>query len=255
MSDMSFADALKAAEEAGVGFKLVPIGEYEMYVYKAKAGKTSNGKHRIEATCKIVGGPQDGATVWNQFVLSLENANAMGFFFRHMAVLGAGVDWFSPRPINDATFAALADHILGSRFRAQVGVATVQGSERNQLDKIAASLLAPGQKMDGVSSGGTTPTPGYVGGVGPVPGGIAAPSTPQPQPQVATAPAPAPAPTPAPQPTPAQQEYPIGMVSEINGVQSVWTGAAWVPTGQAAQAEQPPTAPAASQDGPPKAPF
>jgi len=242
---MSFADMMKEAQAAGVGFgELVPIGEYEMFVWKAKAGKTSNGKFRLEVTGKIVGGPQDGKTVWNQFVLSPENPNAMGFFFRHMAVLGAGPDWFAPKQISDGTFAELAAHVLGARFRCAVGQAEVNKETRNQFEKVMPSAIAPGQKMEGA-----TAAPGAAGGMIPsvasVPTGVPAPVTvPGAVPQVEQPQASAPAPSNEPAP---------GALRIENGQQEIWTGISWVPTGQAAEtapAVTPATAPEA-----PKAPF
>lgn len=176
---MSFEDLMNQA--GGAFEKVPPITGAEFYVKSAKGGMTSNKKFRVEATCAIIGGPHDKKTVWNQFVLSPENPNALRFFFQHMAVLGLGVDWWKPRPMNEQTMQQAADAIVGKRFVADVSIKSVQNEDRNQLDKIRPSVVAPGQVYDGAS------LPGQTG----VPAGI---TTPTPQVQVPTAPAPAPEP-------------------------------------------------------------
>lgn len=243
---VSFTDLLAQAEKEGISFELVPIGPYEMYVKSAKAGRTSNGKLRLEATCAIIGGPQDGKTVWNQFVVSPENGKALGFFFRHMAVLGAGIEWFKPRTLNEATIAELATVVVGSRFFAEVGIANVQGGDRNQLDKIAPSKMAPGQKHTG--TGAAVTTGAMMPGVPPIPSVATQPVAPVEQPV-------APAPVAPVAPAPVQQEaapaaIPEGTITEVNGQTFVYTGGQWLPQSAPAPQEPQATAPAA-----PKAPF
>lgn len=239
---------MKEAEAAGVGFgELVPIGEYEMFVYRAKAGKTSNGKLRLEVTGKIIGGPSDGKTVWNQFVFSPDNAQALGFFFRHMAVLGAGQDWFASRQANEGTFAELASYVLGARFRAVIGVAEVNKENRNQFEKVLPSAVAPGQKMEGAvaspQSGQPTPS------VPNIPTGVAAPVV---SGLITQAPAPAPAPAvPQSEEQVQMQQIPEGATADIAGVMHAYIGGQWVPQTATAPAAAPENgAPAA-----PKAPF
>jgi hypothetical protein len=189
-------------------------------VKKAKGGKTSNGKMRVEATFAIVGGPQDGKTVWNQFVVSPENGQALGFFFRHMAVLGLAPSWFAGRQLDDSTMAAISEAITGARARIKVTIGKVNGADRNNIDGLSQSLAAPGQRMDGVQASPQG-----------VPAGV--PNIPS------VAPA-APAVAPVPQMTPAQAEHSIN--------QPVSTDAIAAPEPQSQ--EQAPTTPAA-----PAAPF
>lgn len=227
---MSFEDLMKAAAEGGVQFTLVPVGEYEAYVKKAKGGRTSNGKCRIEATFAIMGGPHDGETVWNQFVVSPEKAQALGFFFRHMTVLGIAPSWFSGRNLDDTTMAALAEAITGARARIKVTISKVNGADRNNIDALSQSLTAPGQRMDGVSA---SPA-----GVPNVPAGVPNVAAP-----AAVAPA-APQVAPVPVPTPEQAAHPVNQPVAAPAEPQV--AAAPEPQPQ----EQAPTTPAA-----PTAPF
>lgn len=191
MTSGGWDDLVRTAEEGGLAFELVPDNEYEFYIKKATARKTQDGKKdMIAAMCAIIGGPQDGKTVYNQFVISPENPLALGFFFRHMTVLGADKNWFSAHPApNAGGLAMLADFILGSRFRATVTTKSVNKEMRNNLDKIMPSAVAPGQKFGGAA----TPPPGLA----PQPG------LSQPPPAPAPAPTPSSAPTVPPVPAPA----------------------------------------------------
>jgi hypothetical protein len=247
MSDhVSFTDLMAQAEKEGMSFENVPIGPYEMYVKSAKAGRTANGKLRLEATLAIIGGPYDGKTVWNQFVISPENGKALGFFFRHMAILGAGIEWFKPRQLNEPTIAELAQVVLGSRCFCKVGIANVNNADRNSIDDLKPSTIAPGQKYQG--AGGPTAQTAMVpnvpaAGAPPIPSVATLPQS-VPVPQGA---APAPEQPAAPAAPPAQPTIPVGTTADIGGVQHVYDGQQETPP-------QPATAGAAPAPAP-KAPF
>lgn len=146
MASASFADLLKAAEDAG--FSNCPPGTYDVKVVAGEAKSTSAGKDMIVVKFEIVGGPHGGRKVPNNFVISPENANALGFFFRHMRAMGLDSAYFSKNP----SPAQLAADLVGRTCRIEVGTRVWNGEEREDVKKI----LAPG----GVTPGVATPSVG-----------------------------------------------------------------------------------------------
>lgn len=193
---MTVIDFGQLMKEAGEGFQPVPTGPYNAEVTKATATTSSTGKPMIKVTLRIVGGPHEGRQLFDQFVITAGNPNALAFFFEHMAAFGLDRAYFAQNPPMESVAAAL----VGRQVMVSVGVREFKGADRNEVQ--AYKPIAGGQVGVPVAA---TPT-----GFGP---GAAAPA---PVPQVAPAPAPAPvpappapaAPAPAPQPAPAQAAPP-----------------------------------------------
>ena len=137
MSTINWAEAQKVAEEGG--FTVLPHGEYDVHVSGAAGGKTSTAKDRVRVSFKVENGPHTGQLIVNDFVVTLDNANAMSIFFRHMTVLGLGSDYFTANP--NAPIEVVADAIAAKRARCRVRLSTRtwQGQERNNVD----ALLPP----------------------------------------------------------------------------------------------------------------
>lgn len=205
MSNLNWGDLIAGADDAG--FTAVPAGEYDAIVDTAEVAKTSgnNGapKDQIKVKFKVESGPHAGKALFNNFVLSPENPNALGFFFRHMAALGLTREYFQGNPPLTQVAAAL----LGRRCRVKVSVRIWNEEERNQIDKILPPVggvtAAPAIAAPGVPA---APVPGYVPAPGMVPAttaGIPAPPVPPtPTAYAAVPPAPSVPPTPAPAVTP-----------------------------------------------------
>lgn len=141
MASASFLDLLKAAEDAG--FSNCPPGTYDVRVVAGEAKTTSAGKDMIVVKFEIIGGPHGGRKVPNNFVISPENANALGFFFRHMRAMGLDSAYFSQNP----TPAKVAADLVGRTCRIEVGTRTWNGEEREDVKKImaaSADAAAPG---------------------------------------------------------------------------------------------------------------
>lgn len=85
MTTMSWDELIK--NSAG-SFDPVPNGDYDVLCVEASAAQTQNAKAMVKAKFRIQGGPHDGRHLWNQFVISPENPNALSFFFQHMKVFG-----------------------------------------------------------------------------------------------------------------------------------------------------------------------
>jgi hypothetical protein len=216
MTVFNWDDLTKAADDAG--FEAVPAGEYDVEVATAEAAKTggNNGgtKDKIKVKFKIENGPHAGKSLFNDFVLSPENPNALGFFFRHMAALGLTREYFQGNPSLPVVAAAL----VGRRCRVKVSIRMWDEQERNQVDKVlpplggaaasgivpAASAMFAGQPVpSAVPGGGYVPTPGMVpatsaGTPGFTPGPVPTPMPMGPAPMAAPAPVPTPAPVPQP---------------------------------------------------------
>lgn len=134
MATANFADLLKAAEDAG--FSNCPPGTYDARVVEGTAKTTSAGKDMIVVKFEIVGGPHGGRKVPNNFVISPENANALGFFFRHMRAMGLDSAYFSQNPAPQK----VAADLVGKTCRIEVGTRVWNGEEREDIKKILPPL-------------------------------------------------------------------------------------------------------------------
>lgn len=132
MASANFADLLKAAEDAG--FSNCPPGTYDVRVAEGTAKTTGAGKDMIVVKFEIIGGPHGGRKVPNNFVISPENANALGFFFRHMRAMGLDAAYFSQNPSPQK----VAADLVGKTCRIEVGTRVWNGEEREDVKKIMA---------------------------------------------------------------------------------------------------------------------
>lgn len=189
-------------DQASAGFEPVPAGPYDAEIIKAEYKQASTGKDMWVVQFKVIAGPYANRTIYNQFVLSEDNPNALGIFFRHMAVLGLDGEFFGMLPEGQAGHDAIAGAMVGSKAKITVSQREYpkgSGTMRNQVDDVQASQLganAPVRQI--VQAGVPTATPAAA----PQPQ-APAPQAAAPQPQAAPAPAPQQAPAPAQQPAPA----------------------------------------------------
>jgi hypothetical protein len=130
MATAHFSDLLKAAEDAG--FSNCPPGTYDVRVVEGVAKTTSAGKDMLVVKFEIIGGPHGGRKVSNNFVISPENANALGFFFRHMRAMGLDNAYFSQNP----TPQKVAADLVGKTCRIEVGIRVWNNEEREDVKKI-----------------------------------------------------------------------------------------------------------------------
>ena len=163
MSSLNWGDLVKDAGEVG-NYEPLPDGDYDLKVIEATAKVAQSGKTMFAIKAQVQAGAHAKRLVWDNLVVTPDNAAALGMFFRKMAALGLGREFFASQPSN----AQIEQAIQGRSFRAQVGSHTWNGSKKNEI------------KMY------------YVG----TPAASAAPAA-------AAAPAPAPAPAPAAAPAPA----------------------------------------------------
>lgn len=146
-------------------FALLPDATYDVVIEKAQHVTTSTNKPMIKATGIVQGGPNNGRKLFTQYVLSADNANALKFFFDHMAAYGLDKTFFAGNPSMDL----VAQAIIGKSVRFEVGSKVYQGQDRNEVK----NTLPP--------AGGVVPV---IGGGGPgVPSGVSVPSPSAPVPQ------------------------------------------------------------------------
>lgn len=207
MTSISWNDLIK--NSAG-SFDPLPSGDYDVVCVSAEAAQTQNGKAMVKAKFRVQGGPHDGRHIWNQFVISPENPNALSFFFQHMKVFGMDENFFAQLPpvnadlgANDPSLQRIASTMLNRPARVTVNQRSWNGQMRNNITAIKAPLgpagaVAPQAATPGVPTATPQPAP------------MQAPAPAQPVPAPVSPPAPAaPSAAPAPQaPQPAQQEVP-----------------------------------------------
>lgn len=206
MPTKSWTELLTDAGDSGGTFEVMPEGDYDFVVKEAKAQTASTGKAMFVVKAEIQGGPHNGRLVWHNFVLSHENPAALGFFFRHMAVLGLTAEYFKQNPADHH----VADALVGRRFRGQMGIKKYQGQDKNEIKAFfpaaGAGVGAPPQQM---SAPPAPPQPAAP----PPPAAPAAPPT-FAAPPPAAAPTPPPPPPAPPAPEPIQAPPPPPVIAE-----------------------------------------
>jgi Protein of unknown function (DUF669) len=133
-----WGDLLKVADEAG--FTPLPIGDYDVVVSDVKVQATNSGKDSIVVHFQVITGPSQGRKIRNQFTISPENPNAVGFFFRHMAALGLPREYFNQNP----TLPQVAQTLLNRPCRIKVTHREWGGATRDNVDSIMPAQLAAG---------------------------------------------------------------------------------------------------------------
>jgi len=175
VSSLNWGDLVKDAGDVGGNYEPLPDGDYDLIVLEATAKVAQSGKTMFAIKAQVQGGAHAKRLVWDNLVVTPDSPAALGMFFRKMAALGLGREYFATAPSNAAIEAALKNRA----FRAQVGSRTWNGSKKNEIKMYYIATAAA-----------ATPAP------------AAAPAP-------APAPAPAAAPAPAPAPAPAVAESPV----------------------------------------------
>ena len=207
---MPTIDFNKAIQDAkGASFEALPIGDYDIEVAKSEAVTSGNGKPMIKVTMRVISGPYEKRPIINNFVLSLENAQATAIFFRHMKAFGLTEEWFASLG-QTQSLEPVASALLNRRARLSVGHREWQGEMRNEVKGVKPYTGAPAGYANGgpvgpSGPGGPLPTGLPTGPVAPplaqVPAAPVAPPVQAPAPAAVTPPPPAPvaAPVAAPQ--------------------------------------------------------
>lgn len=133
-----WGDLLKVADEAG--FTLLPIGEYDVIVASADVKATQAGKDSIVVFFQVTTGPHQGKKIRNQFTISPDNPNAVGFFFRHMSAIGLPREYFAQSP--PPSLPNVAQALLNRPCRIKVTHREWGGTMRDNVDAIMSATTA-----------------------------------------------------------------------------------------------------------------
>jgi Protein of unknown function (DUF669) len=163
---VSWQNLLEEAAAGGGSYEPLPNGEYVVNIVEASHTTTQAGKLMFKTKMKVEGGPHDGRFVWNQFVVSPENANALSIFFSQMKTLGLDTEFFATQPSEDAIVSALQ----GKRCIVVLDQREWQGQMRNNVKSLKPAT--------GVAPAPTGVTPAPTAPAVPVQGAAAAPASP-----------------------------------------------------------------------------
>lgn len=144
---ISWDDLVRDAGDAITSFEALPEGDYDFEVVDSKTKPTKDGKKKMyEIKAKVIGGAHNGRFVWDNIVLTTDNPNALGFFFKKMAGLGLTPDYFrTQKPTDEQIVSTLRNR----RFRAKIGHRVWNGDKKAEIKQYypqaaaAASQLPP----------------------------------------------------------------------------------------------------------------
>ena len=89
MSTLNWGDLVKDAGDVA-SYEPLPDGEYDLVVLEATAKVSQSGKTMFALKAQVQSGAHAKRLVWDNLVISPENSNALGMFFRKMGALGLG---------------------------------------------------------------------------------------------------------------------------------------------------------------------
>src|SRR5438045_350563 len=128
------------AAEAG-DVKPVPAGNYEVIIEKAELKTSSNtGREYWAVTLVITSGPHARRRLFNNFVLSTDNPNALRAFFINMQNLG--IDQAQIMALGSDT-SALTPLLPGRRALVTTSLREYAGSMRENVDRVAKHPAGP----------------------------------------------------------------------------------------------------------------
>jgi Protein of unknown function (DUF669) len=185
MGTKNWDDLYKEAGESGGP---LPVGDYDFQITGAEHKKTTGGKDMYVLKTVVVTGAYKGKMVWNNMVVSPESQPAMEVFFRQMAALGLGKEFWMSKPTDEA----ICTRLKGVYFRGNVAIETYNSVERNKFKSIKPAVAG-----GGVGAPPPPPPPA------PAPAPVAAATPPPPPPPAPPAAAPAAPAAPPPPPPPA----------------------------------------------------
>lgn len=140
MSTLNWSELIKEAADSGsVSLEALPDGDYELKVLESEAKQSQSGKTMFAIKCQVQGGASANRLVWDNLVVSPDNAAALGIFFRKMNALGLTQEaFFDKNPTNPQIEQAM----VGRTFRGQIGSRVYNGQKRNEIKNYYASSAA-----------------------------------------------------------------------------------------------------------------
>lgn len=141
MTTIDFNKALQDAKSAS--FEAMPNGDYNVEIVKADAVTASTGRPMIKCKMKVIDGPFQNRPVMTQFVLSIDNPNALSMFFRNMKAFGLDENFFAQLGTG-GQLDPVAGALVGRRAQVTLGTRQWQGEDRNEVTGIKKYTGAPG---------------------------------------------------------------------------------------------------------------
>lgn len=119
MGSVNYGELIGSAAEVQDSFTPLPKGVYGVQVESAEVKQTKTGKVMYTLTLKVVAGEYAGRKLWSNLVVSPESPQALGFFFRDMAALGADAEFFTSNPSEADVCARIIDQFAKARVDIQ----------------------------------------------------------------------------------------------------------------------------------------
>ena len=97
MGSVNYGELIGSAAEPE-DYTPLPKDIYGIQVESAEVKQTRTGKVMYKLTLVVAAGQFQGRKLWANLVVSPESPQALGFFFRDMAALGADAEFFRTNP-------------------------------------------------------------------------------------------------------------------------------------------------------------
>lgn len=174
MSTLNWSELIKDAADSGSNsLEALPDGDYELKVLEAEEKQSQSGKTMFAIKCQVQGGASANRLVWDNLVVSPDNATALGIFFRKMAAMGLTKESFFDR---EPTSAQIEQALIGRAFRGQIGSRTYNGQKRNEIKNYYPSSATAAAAPAPIQATSTAPAPAAAPAPAPAPS--AAPAAP-----------------------------------------------------------------------------
>jgi len=160
MSSLNWGELIKDAADSGASnIEALPDGDYELKVIESEAKTSQSGKTMFAIKCQVQGGANANRLVWDNLVISPENATALGIFFRKMSALGLDKEGFFDR---EPSASQIEQAMVGRGFRGQIGSRVYNGQKRNEIKNYYVSSgasAAPAQAAPAPAAAAPAPAP------------------------------------------------------------------------------------------------
>lgn len=149
MGTLNYGDLIGQAGEIQDTFTPLPKGTYGVQVESAEVTPTKTGKTMFKLTLVVAEqGPYTGRKLWTNLVVSPESPQALAFFFRDMAALGADAEFFRGNPDDATVCARIVQQFAKARVDFQKDDPTrneVKGLQPAVAEAAPAAPAAPGE--------------------------------------------------------------------------------------------------------------
>lgn len=198
---VNWDDLIKSASS---GFEALPNGDYNVTVEKAEVVTASTGAPMIKTVFVVEDGPHAGRKIFNNFVLTVDNPDALGFFFQNMGHLGLDRTFFaSLQGSMQDSLPQVAASLPTRRCRLSLGQREWNGQMRNNVLRVMPAMTGMGAPTLGNAAAPSVP-------LGGAPQPVAQPvAQPAPAPQTAPVPPAAPGGLVPSEPAPAPVAQPV----------------------------------------------